>query len=109
VSQPSNSVSEPDGAPALESATQPEMPPVVPRHRLEQAPLPAMEADGVAVVTLGTVVFAVATLVLGIAYESLQTAGRAWWLWVGVAGTALGLVGIAYCRHLRRLRSASDS
>lgn len=58
--------------------------------------------DAVAVVTGGTVIWVLAGLVL-------LTFGRGWlpadahatWLWVCVAGTALGLFGIWYVRRRR--------
>jgi Protein of unknown function (DUF2530) len=75
-------------------------------HLLEQAPVPAVDADGIVVVTIGTVVFAIAAVVLGIFYSSLARADQGWWLWVGVGGFALGLFGIWYCVNRQRRRRA---
>jgi hypothetical protein len=75
-------------------------------HLLQQAPVPAMDADGVVVVAVGTILFAVASVVLAIFYSALARAGEGWWLWVGIGGLALGLFGIWYCLNRQRRRRA---
>jgi hypothetical protein len=72
----------------------------------EVAPL---DVDGVAAVTVGTIAWAVATLVLLVLRGQLVEDGNGWWLWVGVAGTGLGLLGIEYCRRRRDALSAQRS
>ena len=76
------------------------------RHFLVQAPVPAMDVDGLKVTTLGLVAFAVASVVTGLNYADLQRDGNGWWLGVSLSGFALGLVGLAYCRYRRARRRA---
>ncbi|WP_375423478.1 DUF2530 domain-containing protein [uncultured Friedmanniella sp.] len=73
-------------------------------HFLVQAPVPAIDADGVAVVSVGTVLFAVASIVLALLRPELAAQGRGWWLPVCLSGFGLGLVGLLYCRRLARRR-----
>lgn len=73
-------------------------------HFLVQAPVPAVDADGVRVVTVGTALFGVASVVLALLRPQLDAAGRGWWLAVCVCGFLLGLLGIVYCRRLARRR-----
>ena len=74
-----------------------------------QAPVPALDVDGLAVVTVGTAIFGVVSLVLAFAYDWLAADGHGLWLQVSVAGFALGLVGLAYCWRRRRRRRAVKS
>jgi hypothetical protein len=73
-------------------------------HFLVQAPVPAVDADGVRVVGIGTGLFAVASVVLALLRPELASQGRGWWLAVCLSGFGLGLVGLAYCRSLARRR-----
>src|SRR4051794_33003888 len=73
-------------------------------HFLVQAPVPAVDADGIRVVTVGTALFAVASVVLGYLYPSLAATGRDWWLAVCLSGAGLGLVGLLYCWNRVRQR-----
>ena len=91
-------------APAGETQ-EPAVPPApVHHHFLVQAPVPAVDADGIRVVTVGTALFAVASVVLGVLYPQLVDAGRGWWLAVCLSGTGLGLLGLVYCRNRVRQR-----
>ena len=83
--------------------------PVPHRHFWVQAPVPALDIDGLAVVTVGTAIFGVVSLVLAFAYDWLAAHGHGLWLQVSVAGFALGLVGLAYCWRRRRRRRAVES
>jgi heme/copper-type cytochrome/quinol oxidase subunit 3 len=58
-----------------------------------------LDVTGVRTVTVGTVLFLVASVALAFSREALQDAGREWWLWTCVAGFALGLFGCVYCRR----------
>ena len=66
-------------------------------HLLVQAPVPAVDVDGIRVVTGGTCLFAVASVVALLPRPRLVEDGRGWWLWVCVCGFGLGLVGLLYC------------
>lgn len=65
-------------------------------HMLVQAPVRALDEDGLVVFGLGTAVFAVVLVVLWVQDEALRAAGNGWWLWTAVAGLGLGLVGAGY-------------
>lgn len=73
-------------------------------HRLVQAPVPAVDVDGIQVVTFGTAVFAVASVVAALLHPRLASDGRGWWLGVCVSGFVLGLVGLLYCWNRVRQR-----
>lgn len=72
-----------------------------------QAPVRALDADGVAVVSTGTVAFAVATVVCWFTRADLEALGKLWYLGVSVTGTVLGLLGLSFSlyRKLRRRRN----
>jgi hypothetical protein len=74
-----------------------------------QAPVRALDADGMAVVSTGTVAFAIAAVVCWFTRADLETIGKLWYLGVSLTGTALGLLGLAFgiYRKLRRRRQLS--
>lgn len=63
---------------------------------LVQAPVRALDPDGLAVVTSGTVAFAIGAVVCWLWREQLVLTGRLWYLYVAILGTVMGLVGIAF-------------
>ena len=71
-------------------------------HFWVQAPVPPLDVDGLAVV--GTVIFALASVVMAIGYDWLAAHGHDTWLQISVAGFVLGLIGLAYCWNRRRRR-----
>lgn len=64
-----------------------------------------LDVTGVRTVTVGTLLFLLGFLALLPFRSSLAEAGRTWWLLTCVAGFALGLFGIWYCRRRARLTS----
>ena len=77
-----------------------------PRHRfLVQAPVPAVDADGVGVVASGTIIWALAAGVLWLNFGALSERGHQWWLWVAVSGFGLGVLGLIYSLGRARRRS----
>jgi hypothetical protein len=61
----------------------------------------AVDVDGIAVVSLGTVLWAIA-LVLSLVFEDqLRRDGHLWWIAGAACGFGLGLLGIAYCVRRR--------
>lgn len=65
-----------------------------------------MEVNDVAIVAVGTALFAVAFIVLIALHGPLQHDGRGHWPWVALSGFLLGLIGLLYCtRRARRIRS----
>lgn len=79
------------------------MPPISDRAAAKVQPL---DVTGVRTVAVGAGLWLVAFVVLLPFYGTLRDHGRGWWLWTCVAGFALGLVGLEYCRRrLSRLAS----
>lgn len=78
-------------------------------HRpiLMQAPVRALDPDGIAVVGSGTAAFAAGAIACWIFLAPLTATGRAWYLWVAITGTAIGLAGLAVglMRGRKRRRS----
>jgi hypothetical protein len=60
-----------------------------------------MEANDVAIVTGGTVLWLVGFVVLLPFHGWLSSHGDIKWLWTCLAGFGLGLIGIWYCRARR--------
>jgi len=79
-----------------------------PLHRplLVQAPVRALDPDGVTVVTAGTIGFAIGAGVCWWIYPQLVEAGRGWYLGVAITGTAIGVLGLVFSlfRAARRRR-----
>jgi uncharacterized membrane protein len=63
--------------------------------------LQAVDVDGVAATTIGTVVWAAAFLIMLPFRSDLEANGRGDWLWICLAGVVGGLFGIVYCRRRR--------
>jgi hypothetical protein len=84
-----------------------------PEHRpvLVQAPVRALDPDGVAVIGSGTAAFAIGAAVCWIFADTLAATGRGWYLGVAVTGTLLGFVGLAvgFTRRHRRARTGLDT
>jgi uncharacterized membrane protein len=74
-------------------------------HFLVQAPVPPAGSDGLAVITVGTAIFALVSVVFAFAYDWLAAHNHTSWLQVSVCGFVLGLVGLAYCWGRRRRRA----
>ena len=62
-----------------------------------------LETNDVAIVTLGTVAWAVALVAILLFGGGLEDGHQESWAWVCAAGVFLGMIGI---RHVRRRRSA---
>lgn len=74
-------------------------------HRpvLIQAPVRALDPDGLAVVSAGTAAFGVGIVLCVIFQIPLANSDRSWYLWVAVIGTIIGLIGLATVLIQRRL------
>ncbi|QQY14131.1 DUF2530 domain-containing protein [Cutibacterium avidum] len=66
-------------------------------HLLTQANVAPVDENGVTVGIVGTIAFAVASIVCWIMLDRLTVNGYRDWLWICLTGTALGIVGTAYC------------
>ena len=62
-------------------------------HFWVQAPVPPLDVDGLAVVTVGTVIFALTSVVLAIGYDWLAAHGHGSWLQISVAGFGIFVTG----------------
>jgi hypothetical protein len=78
-------------------------------HFLVQAPVPPADVDGLAVITAGTAIFGLVSVILALASDWLAAHDHGTWLQVSVSGFALGLMGLAYCWRRRRRRHGADS
>ncbi len=72
--------------------------------RPERPVPPPLEGDDRLITAVITAGWLVALIVLLIIRDQLAAADR-WWIWVAVAGTALGVFGLAYVPYLKRSRS----
>ena len=97
----------PAAGPHLEPARSDQQPADHP-HVFVQAPVPALDVDGLGVVVVGIVAFAVASVVLFLMPERLEAAGHSWWLGVAISGFVLGLIGLGYSWNRRRRRRAGQ-
>jgi len=59
------------------------------------------QADGVLAVSVGTVLWGLAVLVLLAFRGRLEDHDATWWIWVAVAGFGLGVFGTWYVRRRR--------
>ena len=84
------------------------MEPAEHHHFLVQAPVPPADVDGLGVVSVGTAIFGLVSVVLAFAYDWLAARGHAIWLQVSVCGFVLGVIGLAYCWNRRRRRRAAS-
>ncbi len=69
------------------------------RGELVHAEVKPLDLSGIPSVITGIAIWAVAGVVLFIFRNRLEADGLDWWLWVPVAGFALGLIGLWYCKH----------
>ena len=74
-------------------------------EKLEVEPLPY---DGVASVTVGTILWFIALIVMIPFADDLEADGRLWWIATAAVGFGLGLLGIwIVVRRRNRLRAAA--
>lgn len=79
---------------------------------LVQAPVRALDPDGVGIITLGTIGFGIASAACWLNLAALDAVDQGWWLGVCLAGVAIGGIGmtIAWTKHRRRkARSAAEA
>lgn len=71
--------------------------------------LEPMDFDIAKVVLIGTVLYAIAAVVLLPMHSSLTHDGHGRWPWIAVSGVGLGLLGLYYLRHLKRRAAAREA
>ena len=81
---------------SADSLDQSDQSPGIPPSKHELKPL---EVNGITAVTLGTIIWSVATLIMVLMRDQLEAAGRGNWIAIGVAGIFLGLLGIRYTKR----------
>jgi hypothetical protein len=64
--------------------------------------LKPMEVDLAKIVLVGTVLYAVAAVILLALHTSLTNDGHGRWPWIAVSGVGLGLFGLSYVRRRDR-------
>jgi hypothetical protein len=67
--------------------------------RSQQNELTPLEVNGITAVTIGTGIWSAATLVMVFMRDQLEASGRGNWIAIGVAGIALGLLGMRYTKR----------
>ena len=74
--------------------------------RTLRPPPPPLEANDVLVTAIGTAAWAVALVVLLILRDQIPPSEQ-WWIWVCVAGVAMGLFALWYVPRVKRTRARS--
>lgn len=68
-----------------------------------------MEVDVFKIVLIGTVLYAIAFLIMLPFHTSLSNAGHPRWVWIALSGVVLGLMGLVITfRRARRLQKHDD-
>lgn len=81
---------------SADSLDQSDQSPGIQASKQELTPL---EVNGITAVTLGTIIWSVATLIMVLMRDQLEAAGRGNWIAIGVAGIFLGLLGMRYTKR----------
>ena len=76
----------------------------------EKLALEPLEINGITAVTVGTIIWTVATVIMVLMRDQLQASGRGNWIWICACGVLLGLIGIRYTRRrAARIAKASST
>ena len=65
----------------------------------EKLALAPLEVNGITAVTVGTIIWSVATVIMVLMRDQLTAWGRSNWIWICACGVLLGLIGIRYTRR----------
>ncbi len=76
-----------------------------------QAPVKALEEDGINVGVVGTICFAIGVVWLTFQYQSLKESNTLWYLWTAITGLILGVCFTVwtFLRKRRRIRQGEIS
>lgn len=77
------------------------------RRRYTVAVVREIDPSGARVVMVGTVLWAVAFVLLLPFWGRLSSSGHLWWLWTCAAGFGFGVIGVDHCRRRARRRAVS--
>lgn len=72
-----------------------------------EASVEPLDVDGVLAAVLGTILFAVAAVVLFALRSQLESQDRDWWFWTALTGVAIGLLLTAYTIRRRSVYRAA--
>lgn len=76
----------------------------------EKLALAPLEINGITAVTVGTIIWTVATVIMVLMRNQLESSGRGNWIWICSCGVLLGLIGIRYTRRrAARIAMASST
>ena len=76
----------------------------------EKLALEPLEINGITAVTVGTIIWAVATVIMILMRDQPAASGRGNWIWICACGVLLGLIGIRYTRRrAARIAKASST
>jgi hypothetical protein len=76
----------------------------------QQPKLEPLDVNGITAVTIGTIAWAIALVVLLLARGWLADTGRTHWIWIAASGVVLGLLGYGYTtRRVKRLGLSKKS
>jgi len=76
----------------------------------EKLALEPLEINGITAVTVGTIIWTVATVIMILMRDQLAASGRGNWIWICACGVLLGLIGIRYTRRrAARIAKASST
>lgn len=70
--------------------------------KIESKDLKPIEADGIGLLYVGTVLFVIATLVLVFQPDLIDTNTQMVWIRVTIMGTVLGLIGLRIIKRRRK-------
>ena len=68
-----------------------------------------LDVDGVRTMQVGTVLWALALVVLLLLRDQLEDEGHGWWIWVAVVGLVLGVIGWEHTTRRRRRRQRANA
>lgn len=71
--------------------------------------MPPIDPDAVMTIRVGTAVWALSLIGMLVFSSTLADHDKTWWLWTTVAGSALGVAGIALTtRRRQRIRGGAE-
>ena len=72
------------------------------QFHVDLSEVPPVDPYGITTITVGSIAWLVAFVLMIPFYSQLQHAERLWWLWTSLAGFGLGMYGIEVARWRRK-------